>query len=64
MTIYFHDMFFTEQKGEGTDFLTFVGTSKEAPYLPMCHSFKFYENLHDNYWEIALSGNVVFILGK
>ena len=42
----------------------FVGTSKEAPYLPMCHSFKFYENLHDNYWEIALSGNVVFILGK
>ena len=34
MTIYFHDMFFTEQKGEGTDFLTFVGTSKEAPYLP------------------------------
>ena len=42
----------------------FVGTSKEAPYLPMCHYFTFYEILHDNYWEIALSGNVFFILGK
>ena len=34
MTIYFHDMFFTEQKGEGTDFLCLsVHLKKRHIYL-------------------------------